>query len=145
MNALAHVDNTNDDLPKQKEIDKLKKEVSELESKLAESRGKLGSTYKTAENDHGIHPQAFKLVQRLGRMDESKCAAFLRHFDHYRRKMLVETEDMFPEDQDNVVDLKSRQSKPMDEDAAEVLAETDTEIDDDLIESVTDDEPEQND
>jgi hypothetical protein len=133
--AMAHDDEMVDDLPKKDAVDNLQKEVSADESKLAETRGKLGSAYKTAENDHGIHGPAFKLVQRLAKMDESKCAAFLRHFDHYRKQMIAETVDMFPPDdvKDNVVDMKT--GKPTKSDA-QALDDAE-EVDDDLIDEVT--------
>ena len=59
--------------------------ASGIEADLAESRGELGSFVKEAEEKHNIHRKAFKLTRQLDRMDETKLAEFLRHFDHYRK------------------------------------------------------------
>lgn len=55
-----------------------------IEASMTESRGELGAFVKKAEEEHNIHRKAFKLTRQLDRMDQSKLAEFLRHFDHYR-------------------------------------------------------------
>lgn len=55
-----------------------------IAAEMAESRGELGAFVKDAEETHNIHRKAFKLFLQLERMDQTKLAEFLRHFDHYR-------------------------------------------------------------
>jgi hypothetical protein len=74
--------------------------AGKIEADLAESRGELGSFVKEAEDKHNIHRKAFKLTRQLDRMDPTKLAEFLRHFDHYRKIVDLDTKagmDMFEE------------------------------------------------
>lgn len=58
--------------------------ASKIDADLTESRGELGAFIKEAEEKHNIHRKAFKLIRQLDRMDQTKLAEFIRHFDHYR-------------------------------------------------------------
>jgi hypothetical protein len=74
--------------------------AASIEADLAESRGELGSFVKDAEEKHNIHRKAFKLSRQLVKMDETKLAEFLRHFDHYRKCLKIDElagADMFDE------------------------------------------------
>lgn len=76
--------------------------ASKLDSDMTESRGELGQFIKEAEEKHNIHRKAFKLIRQLDRMDQTKLAEFLRHFDHYRDVVALDDKagtDMFGDDE----------------------------------------------
>lgn len=92
--------------PAQEPVDKnlpdkttLAKHVSEygaLDSKSAELRGQMGALVKAGELDRNIHRAASKLAMKLQKMDDSKRGEFLRHFDHYRDLLKLDTQsDLF--------------------------------------------------
>lgn len=69
---------------------KLKKHLAEMDTlkgRLSEIQGKMGAAVKTAEDDLNIHRKAAKLVVQLGKMDATKRAEYLTHFDFYRKEM----------------------------------------------------------
>lgn len=77
--------------------------ASKIDSDLSESRGELGSFIKEAEEKHNIHRKAFKLIRQLDRMDQTKLAEFIRHFDHYRKVVKLDDKagsDLFGGDAD---------------------------------------------
>lgn len=71
-------------LPDQATLDAFLAEMSKLDSKGASIRGEIGALVKAGEADSNIHRGVGKLVHKLMKMDDTKCAEFLRHFDHYR-------------------------------------------------------------
>ena len=50
---------------------------------MDEARGTLGSLYKTAEDDFGLHRAAFKAAEKLSKKDPRTAQEFSRHFIAY--------------------------------------------------------------
>ncbi|GEP06444.1 hypothetical protein [Methylobacterium oxalidis] len=69
-----------------------------MKADMDEARGELGAAIKDAEDTHGIHRKAFKLVLSLKRMESAARADFLRALDDYREKLgLNPQKDLFDE------------------------------------------------
>ena len=95
---MAEKVNAGGKLPSAQVLKTCMSRAGKIEADLAESRGDLGSFVKEAEDKHNIHRKAFKLIRQLDRMDETKLAEFLRHFDHYRKVAKIDEKagvDMF--------------------------------------------------
>ncbi|WP_132254712.1 hypothetical protein [Methylobacterium segetis] len=70
----------------------------EMRADMDEARGTLGAAIKDAEDTHGVHRKAFKLVLSLKRMEDAARADFLRALDDYREKLdLNPQKDLFDE------------------------------------------------
>jgi hypothetical protein len=72
-------------LPNGETVTALMRQYRTCKGEMDKHRAELGPLIKNAENDHGVHPKAFKLVEQLQRMDATRMSAFLAHFDHYRQ------------------------------------------------------------
>lgn len=69
-----------------------------MKADMDEARGELGAAIKDAEETHGVHRRAFKMVLGLKRMESAARSDFLRAFDDYRTKLdLNDQPDMFAE------------------------------------------------
>jgi uncharacterized protein (UPF0335 family) len=67
-----------------------------MKADMDEARGELGAAIKDAEETHGVHRKAFKMVLGLKRMETAARSDFLRAFDDYRTKLdLNDQPDMF--------------------------------------------------
>lgn len=87
-------------LPNRQVFKTLVSRANALEADMTSSRGELGAFVKDAEDKHNLHRKAFKLTRQLERMDDTKLAEFLRHFDHYRNLLKLDDKagiDMFEE------------------------------------------------
>lgn len=74
--------------------DKLKatqKQYDNLKQEMDDTRTDIANLLKTAEETHGIHKAAFKLIHKLQNMSSEKRADFLRAFDSYRH--ILELDD----------------------------------------------------
>lgn len=70
----------------------------EMRADMDAARGELGAAIKDAEETHGVHRKAFKLVLSLKRMEDAARADFLRALDDYRAKLdLNPQKDLFEE------------------------------------------------
>lgn len=68
----------------------LKRLISKSASAKADRdkiNGDLGQAIAKAVEDSNLHASAFKLVNKLQKMDAVKLNAFLTHFDDYREKL----------------------------------------------------------
>jgi uncharacterized protein (UPF0335 family) len=77
---------------------KILKRCSSLDSSLASTRGDIAAIVQDAEARHNLHRKAFSLCRRLHRMDDTKLAEFLYHFDVYREHLELDAaagEDLF--------------------------------------------------
>lgn len=85
-------------------LDKFTQRIASMEEDMASARGELGSAYKNAETEKGLHRKAFKLAHTLRKMAVEKRADFLRAFDHYRDAMVLDGEqsDLFEDNPDNM-------------------------------------------
>lgn len=82
-----------------------------LKGEMDEVRGELGAAVKDAEEAHGIHRRAFKLMIGLRKMDDHARADFLRAFDDYREKLGLNAQaDMFDERTPAAADAGAQQA-----------------------------------
>jgi hypothetical protein len=84
MARRIKTDDTPMRLPNEETVTALMRQYRACKGEMDKHRAELGPLIKNAENDHGVHPKAFKLVEQLQRMDATRMSAFLAHFDHYR-------------------------------------------------------------
>ena len=64
-------------------VKQLARDVDSAKAVLDDGRSEMGNLYKNAENDHGIHRQAFKWANKLATMEPLKRANWLRSFQSY--------------------------------------------------------------
>lgn len=74
-----------DGMPHPEVLKTLASQVSRSQADMDTARGEIGSTMKNAEDKHQVHRKAFKQSIVLRKMDSTKLAEYLRHFDHYRQ------------------------------------------------------------
>lgn len=77
-------------LPSKRILQALLRQVSEASAKTSDINGTVGKSIKDAAEKHNLHPQAFKLIARLKRMDPVKLRGYLDHFDAYRDTLKVD-------------------------------------------------------
>ncbi|WP_428029785.1 hypothetical protein [Ancylobacter sp.] len=120
-----------------KVFDTLVSRVGAMNSKMATQRGEIGSFIKDAEETHGIHRGAFKLVLKLDGMEDLKAKDFLRSFDLYREYLKLDqrgTSDLLENDAgddegDDVGDADATDADAADEwDASAPAAASDDEV-----------------
>lgn len=80
-------------LPKGETVTALMRQYRACKGEMDKHRAELGPLIKNAENDHGVHPKAFKLAEQLQRMDATRMSAFLAHFDHYREVLELDAQE----------------------------------------------------
>lgn len=77
-------------------LESLISKCESIKGEMDETRGELGAAIKNAEEAHGVHRKAFKLMLALKRMDAAARSDFLRAFDDYRGKLGFDAQgDMF--------------------------------------------------
>lgn len=78
------------DVVKLPHVNVLKSLISQSNTARSEMdtvKGEIGEKISNAVSKHNLHAGAFKLVNKLQRMDAVKLMAFLTHFDDYRVKL----------------------------------------------------------
>ncbi|MER2263525.1 hypothetical protein [Methylobacterium oxalidis] len=83
-----------------------------MRADMDEARGELGAAIKDAEETHGVHRKAFKLVLSLKRMEGAARADFFRALDDYREKLdLNPQKDLFEEAEGDEAARRAQQTE----------------------------------
>lgn len=78
-----------------KEFDKLMKRATAIDAEIAESKGTLGNAVRAAEEDHGLHKDAFRVVRKYLKKNADQRSAFFQNLQAYWEYAQLETETMF--------------------------------------------------
>lgn len=78
-------------MPQLSVLQRLIAKANSAKSKMDTIKGGLGEDIANAVDEHNLHAGAFKLINKLQRMDAVKLMSFLTHFDHYREKLNIDS------------------------------------------------------